>query len=72
MGPVVITLPEARTRIGAGVVYRPHPDAPAEDGVITSVGERWVHVRYRGDHGSKATAPELLSWLTAPSSAVPQ
>lgn len=45
---------------GQGVVYRHHPDAPPEDGVVTSVNERYVFVRYRGDNGSKATSPADL------------
>lgn len=60
---MVITLDEARQRIGAGVVYRPRPDAP-EDGEITEVRPPWVLVRYRGDVGAKATPPEMLDFLT--------
>lgn len=42
---------------------------PAECGVITSVGERYVFVRYRSEHavvktGSQATSPEDLELLT--------
>lgn len=59
----MITLDEARLRIGAGVVYRAHPDAQAEDGVIVRVGAPWVFVRYSGDVTPKATAPTQLDWL---------
>lgn len=60
-----MTLGEARERIGQAVVYRGagwHPDswAPAEQGIITSVNDRYVFVRYGSDHHSKATAPEQL------------
>lgn len=44
--------------VGAGVVYT--SPAGGEDGVITSVNDTYVFVRYRGDFGSKATRPEDL------------
>lgn len=37
-----------------------------EDGVITSVNDAYVFVRYTGDAGSKATRPGDLDWLAAP------
>lgn len=57
-----MTLDEARAHIGHGVIYRPRGDTttPPEDGVIVSVGDLFVHVRYRGDATSKATYPEDL------------
>ena len=58
-----MTLDQARARIGAGVVYRPHPDAPAEDGTITSVNDQYVFVLYAGDRTPKATPPEVLTFL---------
>lgn len=58
-----MTLDEARANIGAGVVYRPHPGR-VEEGVITSVGVRFVFVQYWDDAWSKATAPEQLTLLT--------
>lgn len=58
-----MTLEEARKYIGAGVVYQPRPDAPAEDGTITSVNHTWVFVRYTGNTQSQATAPEHLTLL---------
>jgi hypothetical protein len=65
-----MTLEQARGHIGDGVVYRAgrrYGDGygPTEDGVITSVNDRYVFVRYAGDQNSKATAPELLILLAA-------
>lgn len=57
-----MTLQEAREHIGHGVVYRPFADS-MEKGVITSVGDRWVFVRYDGWGGSKATDAAALSLL---------
>jgi hypothetical protein len=58
----MIMLAEARKKIGRTVIYRAHPDATPEEGVITRVGEYYIHVRYIGEHGSKATAPADLDW----------
>jgi hypothetical protein len=55
-------LEEARDHIDDGVVYLSGTDR-AEDGVITSVNDRYVFVRYRGWGGSKATSPEDLTLL---------
>jgi hypothetical protein len=42
--------------VGQWVVYRPHPDADAEDGEVTEVREAgMVLVRYRGDRHAKST-----------------
>lgn len=53
--------------IGRGVVYRAsYPDAPPEDGVITSFNDRYVFVRYKNQHPSQpgqATSREDLIWL---------
>jgi hypothetical protein len=57
-----MTLTEARERIGEEVIYRAH-GAIAEDGTISSVGERFVFVRYAGDRHSKATDPAALTLL---------
>lgn len=57
-----MTLAEAREHIGHGVVYNPRPDL-AEDGVITSVNDHWVFVRYT-QWESKATNPADLHLLT--------
>jgi hypothetical protein len=63
-----MTIDEAREHIGEGVVYLACTDR-AEDGVITSVSDRYVFVRYvfvRYDLGtSKATRPEDLTLLAA-------
>lgn len=41
---------------GRSVVYRPHPDAKAEDGTITGISTGgMVFVLYRGDTTAKAT-----------------
>jgi hypothetical protein len=68
----VIELEEARRRLadatvrglGPAVVYRSKGGDKVEDGVITSVGDRWVFVRYRGSLStSAATDSEDLEWL---------
>lgn len=41
--------------VGDWVIYRSHPDAPAEDGEVTKISDQYVYVRYRGDLDSKAT-----------------
>jgi hypothetical protein len=61
-----MTLDEAREHIGHGVLYQPSGGFAAEQGVITSVNNRWVFVRY-GIDGSRATDPALLSLLAVPS-----
>ena len=58
-----MTLTEAAEHIGEPVVYNCHPEVPSEDGVITSVGEHYVFVRYAGDLTSKATHPSHLTLL---------
>ena len=56
-----MTLDEARERIGHKVVYRAGVHrknyASTEEGVITSVNDHYVFVRYGADTGSKATYP---------------
>ena len=63
-----MTLGQAREHIGHGVVYQPrplggHPLGEAEDGVITSVGDLFIFVRYSGDNFPKATDPAALTLL---------
>lgn len=58
-----MTLEEARRNIGAGVVYRPNPSVPVEDGEIVSVNDAYVFVRYTGDRSAKATHPSMLELL---------
>jgi hypothetical protein len=62
-----MTLSEARAHVGDAVTYHPYaPELdPAEEGVITSVNDRYVFVRYGAGEGSKATSPGLLTLLTA-------
>ena len=59
----MITIDQARLNIGRGVVYR-RPYCKTEQGVITSVSETSVFVRYLGDMHSKGTCPADLEWLT--------
>lgn len=63
-----MTLDEARERIGAKVVYRaPHVrrDEPGEEGVITSVNQTMVFVRYGSSAFSAATFPADLEAVSA-------
>ncbi len=55
-----MTLDEARELIGNAVVYRPF-GGPVEQGVITSVNDYFVFVRYGADLHSKATRAGQLS-----------
>jgi hypothetical protein len=55
-----MTLAEAAARIGRKVTYRDYGRDP-ETGVITSVSEHFVFVRYGGDKTSRATHPEALA-----------
>jgi hypothetical protein len=62
-----MTLDEARDHIGEGVIYRAG-SVVAEDGVITSVNDHYVFVRYRVLGDGVATAPgdlTLLAWLAS-------
>ena len=61
-----MTIDEAREHIGEAVVYTALDPVSQEDGVITSVANTIVFVRYTGDHHSKATYPRDLD-LLAPS-----
>lgn len=56
-----MTLEEAQRRIGAPVVYTPG-HGRREDGVIISVTDRYVFVRYSGSETPKATRPSDLGW----------
>lgn len=55
-----MTLDEAREHIGRRVAYTAAGEL-TEDGVITSVGNVAVFVRYDGDRHSKATDPADLT-----------
>ena len=56
-----MTIDEARAHIGDEVVYLPN----GEDGVITSVNDNWVFVRYGSTRTSQATDPAMLELLAA-------
>jgi hypothetical protein len=63
-----MTLDEARAHIGDSVLYR-EGTSHAELGVIASVNESYVFVRYQSEHavvivGSQATSPEDLTLIT--------
>ena len=58
-----MTLDEAREHVGGKVVYQPGL-GPCEEGVITSVSERYVFVRYGSDVGAKATRPDWLALVS--------
>jgi ribosomal protein L35AE/L33A len=58
-----MTLQEARENIGRSVVYKPFEGcskSQIEYGVITSVNDRYVFVRYGNELQSKATGAENL------------
>lgn len=59
-----MTLEQARENIGNNVTYHPFVGRKAKDceyGVITSVNDRYVFVRYGSDRHSKATNPSDLT-----------
>lgn len=61
-----MTPAEAAGAVGRAVLYRPRgerSDDRVEQGVITSVNERWAFVRYGADVGSRATDPADLTPL---------
>lgn len=58
-------LSEARENIGRRVIYTPYPNCPKyqlERGIITSVNDYFVFVRYGEDSFSKATNAQDLEW----------
>lgn len=57
-----MTLDEARRALGKTVIYRPPGQSP-ELGMITSVNDHFVFVRYGEDKGAKATLPTDLGVL---------
>ena len=63
-----MTLDEARQAIGRKVVYWPpgpaRPYVAAEEGVITSVNDSYVFVRYGSQAGSAATNAENLEFIS--------
>lgn len=61
-----MTLTEAAANVGAKVLYQAAA-SPPEEGVITSVNERYVFVRYGSDGCSLATPAEYLTLLAGAS-----
>lgn len=59
-----MTLDEARECIGHKVIYMAGTAALAEEGVITSVNDSYVFVRYGTQAGSQATRPADLTPLS--------
>lgn len=55
-----MTLEEAREQIGCVVIYHAPGTQLVESGVVTSVNNRYVFVRYGSDVGSMATNPADL------------
>ena len=51
------------TDIGRKVVYRAAPDIAPEEGVITSINDRGVFVRYGHTGTSQLTRREDLEWM---------
>ena len=59
-----MTLEQAKNNVGAWVIYKPFDvcsDDQKEIGVITSVNDRYVFVRYGNKLHSEATNPEDLT-----------
>ena len=54
-------LAEARDRIGRQVIYHPPSGGDEKHGVITSVADVFVYVRYDDDDHAKGTAPAQLT-----------
>lgn len=54
-------LAEARDRIGHQVIYHPPSGRDEKHGVITSVDDVFVYVRYDDDDHPKGTAPAQLT-----------
>ena len=58
-----MTLTEARDCTGRRVIYQRGTWDPAEEGVITSVSEGYVFVRFAADTGSMACRAEDLTLI---------
>jgi len=59
-----MTLEEARASIGLLVIYR-RKGQKFDEGVVTSVNDRYVFVRYGSQVGSAATNPADLERVAA-------
>ncbi len=44
------------------VIYRVHPDAKAEEGIITRFNEKYVFVRFGKEEQSAVTTRDQLEW----------
>jgi hypothetical protein len=60
----MMTLDEARDRVGDAVAYHPAGGEP-ERGTITAASTVYVFVQYPGERGVRATHPEDLTLSTA-------
>jgi len=60
-----MTLDEAREHIGSDVLYRA-PHGSTQNGIITSVNDWFVFVRYGITGSGVATPPETLTLREAP------
>ena len=61
-----MTIEEAKEGIGRNVIYTPFEGCDSsliENGVITSVNDRFVFVRYGYSQNGIATSPEDLKFL---------
>jgi hypothetical protein len=56
-----MTIDEARNHVGELVIYRPKWDTFTEEGVITSVNDSFIFVRYSESQTSQATYPDDLT-----------
>jgi hypothetical protein len=51
------------------VIYRPHPNAPGEEGVLVGFGHRTVWVRLGAEKTAMPTSRSYLSWPVTTASA---
>jgi len=56
-----VRLEKAAEHVDREVIYRPPGGGERERGVITSVNDTWVFVRYEGQLSSAATHPANLT-----------
>ena len=55
--------------IGRAVIYRPHPNAPGEEGVLVGFRHRTVWVRLGAEKAAMPTSRSYLSWPVTTASA---
>jgi exoribonuclease R len=58
-----VTLDEARAHVGDAVTYQAHHGAQVEQGVVTSVNDSYVFVRFGANPTSAACRPDHLQPL---------